>query len=187
MKTSLVLFYIQFLPVDSFHVNITHWTINLHTLLLFACVFLLCSAYLGQRKFLPLNDEWQMTGFPLHRPIQTTVGRQITTMWVQDASSCWGVTLQTLTATWPGAEQGGGMWACPVEWRSGLGYCGFYLCRLLMLEPTPVRKGIKHMCHSGCVKRFNVCKCWLMSQLDRKWQTHSNILQHPKPSNTSQH
>lgn len=87
-------------------------------------------------------SHWHLTGLSLHCHIQTTVGRQTPTMWVLATFLCWGVPELTLTPMWPGAEGRGTTWCCPAEWKSGTGYCGSCLCRCLIMDPTPVRKGM---------------------------------------------
>lgn len=106
--------------------------------------------------------EWQVTGLLLHCHIQTTGERQRPTMWVLANSFCWGVPLLMLTPTWPGAEGGRTTWACPLEWKSGTGYCGFYLCRCLMMDPTPVRKGTET---PVLLSRFDCIRSWLHKEL----------------------
>lgn len=111
-----------------------------------------CSSMHTHVHIFPPHLEWQLTGLFLHRHIQTTAGRQRPTMWVLATFWCWSAVLLMLTPTWPGAERGGTTRVCPLEWKSGRGYCGFYLCRCLIMDPTPVRKGIETRVGHDCYK-----------------------------------
>ncbi len=75
--------------------------------------------------------------------IQATLGGQTPTMWALATFLCWDAPRLMLTRTWPGAEGVGTFPACHMEWKSGTGYCGFNLCRCLIMDPTSVRKGME--------------------------------------------